>query len=38
LRTLDELPNVEELRTRHLPVARPLAPPPGSVTPATTES
>ena len=23
LRTLDELPNVEELRTRHLPVARP---------------
>jgi len=38
LRTLDELPNVEELRTRHLPMARPLAPPPGSVTPATTES
>jgi segregation and condensation protein B len=25
LRNLDELPNVEELRTRHLPVARPLA-------------
>jgi len=26
LRNLDELPNVEELRTRHLPVARPVAP------------
>jgi segregation and condensation protein B len=25
LRTLDELPNVEELRTRHLPKARPVA-------------
>jgi segregation and condensation protein B len=25
LRTLDELPNVEELRTRHLPVARSVA-------------
>src|SRR5437588_3539804 len=25
LRKLDELPNVEELRTRHLPVARPIA-------------
>jgi len=25
LRTLDELPNVEELRTRHLPVASPVA-------------
>jgi segregation and condensation protein B len=25
LRNLDELPNVEELRTRHLPVARPVA-------------
>ena len=38
LRTLDELPNVEELRTRYLPMARPVAAPPGSVTPATTES
>jgi segregation and condensation protein B len=37
LRTLDELPNVEELRTRHLPVApRPVAASPESVTPATT--
>jgi segregation and condensation protein B len=36
LRTLDELPNVEELRTRHLPMARPVAASPGSVTPATT--
>jgi segregation and condensation protein B len=36
LRTLDELPNVEELRTRHLPMARPLFAPPGSGTPATT--
>jgi hypothetical protein len=26
------------LRTRHLPMARPVAAPPGSVTPATTES
>src|SRR5713101_7694867 len=26
LRTLDELPNVEELRRRNLPVARPVAP------------
>jgi len=38
LRSLDELPNVEELRTRHLPVAPP-APAavagPGSSTPAT---
>jgi segregation and condensation protein B len=34
LRTLDELPNVEELRTRHLPMARPVAAP--SVPPATT--
>src|SRR5213595_3119552 len=43
LRTLDELPNVEELRTRHLPVARSAAGigdagRPGSPTPATTES
>ena len=38
LRTLDELPNVEELRTRHLPMARPEAASPGSVTPAPTES
>src|ERR1700681_1324426 len=32
LRTLDELPNVEELRQRHLPSARPIgdASPPGS--------
>jgi segregation and condensation protein B len=36
LRTLDELPNVEELRTRHLPMARPVAASPGAVTPATT--
>ena len=42
LRNLDELPNVEELRTRHLPVARPAvagiadAGQPGSPTPATT--
>src|ERR1700756_4828156 len=43
LRTLDELPNVEELRTRHLPMARPEAAVagvadagPGSTTPATT--
>ena len=42
LRALDELPNVEELRTRHLPVARPAvagiadAGQPGSPTPATT--
>ena len=43
LRNLDELPNVEELRTRHLPVARPVAPThrgdagrPGSPTAATT--
>jgi len=39
LRSLDELPNVEELRARHLPVAPP-APAavagPGSSTPATT--
>jgi segregation and condensation protein B len=41
LRSLDELPNVEELRTRHLPVARPVAAgvsdagPPGSLPPAT---
>ena len=40
LRTLDELPNVEELRTRHLPVARSLAGigdagRPGSPSPAT---
>src|ERR1700724_4696427 len=38
LRSLDELPNVEELRTRHLPVApRPpvAAAGPGSSTPAT---
>jgi segregation and condensation protein B len=33
LRNLDELPNVEELRKRNLPVARPVA---GSPTPATT--
>src|SRR6059058_2336325 len=43
LRSLDELPNVEELRTRHLPVARSVAgigdaSQPGSATPATTES
>src|SRR6266700_6983734 len=43
LRTLDELPNVEELRTRHLPVARSVsdigdAGRPGSPTPATTHS
>ena len=43
LRSLDELPNVEELRTRHLPVARSVAGigdagQPGSATPATTES
>ena len=43
LRALDELPNVEELRTRHLPVARSAAGigdagRPGSPTPATTES
>jgi segregation and condensation protein B len=36
LRTLEELPNVEELRTRHLPMARPAVAPPESVTPATT--
>ena len=41
LRTLDELPNVEELRARHLPMARPVAGfgdtgRPGSPTPATT--
>jgi segregation and condensation protein B len=41
LRNLDELPNVEELRTRHLPVARPVtgigdASQPGSSTAATT--
>jgi segregation and condensation protein B len=41
LRSLDELPNVEELRTRHLPVARPVAAgvsdagTPGSPPPAT---
>jgi len=43
LRNLDELPNVEELRTRHLPVARSVAGigdagQPGAPTPATTES
>jgi segregation and condensation protein B len=41
LRTLDELPNVEELRTRHLPMARPVAGvadvAPRSTTAATTE-
>jgi segregation and condensation protein B len=41
LRNLDELPNVEELRTRHLPKARAVAgaddaDSPGSSTPATT--
>jgi segregation and condensation protein B len=43
LRHLDELPNVEELRTRHLPAARAVVPidrgdagQPGSSTPATT--
>lgn len=36
LRTLDELPNVEELRTRHLPMAPPGAASPRSVTPAPT--
>jgi segregation and condensation protein B len=35
LRSLDELPNVEELRTRHLPMARPVAASPESVTSAT---
>ena len=35
LRTLDELPNVGELRTRHLPVARP-TPEPSASTPAGT--
>lgn len=30
LRALDELPNVEELRTRHLPVARPMPEPSAS--------
>jgi segregation and condensation protein B len=35
LRTLDELPNVEELRTRHLPMARP-TPEPSASTPAGT--
>jgi segregation and condensation protein B len=30
LRTLDELPNVEELRTRHLPMARPTPEPSAS--------
>jgi segregation and condensation protein B len=43
LRNLDELPNVEELRTRHLPKARPVAGiadagGSGSTPPATTES
>jgi segregation and condensation protein B len=39
LRSLEELPNVEELRKRDLPVARPVASdagPPESTTPATT--
>ena len=36
LRTLDELPNVEELRTRHLPVAPRPAPEPSASTPAGT--
>src|SRR5205085_12013003 len=36
LRSLDELPNVEELRTRHLPVAP--RPEPASETPAPNES
>ena len=36
LRTLDELPNVEELRARHLPITRPVAASPESVTSATT--
>jgi segregation and condensation protein B len=36
LRTLDELPNVEELRAHHLPITRPVAASPESVTPATT--
>ena len=35
LRTLDELPNAEELRTRHLPMARP-TPEPSASTPAGT--
>ncbi len=44
LRSLDELPNVEELRVRHLPVARPVAgigdagQPRSPTTSATTES
>ena len=36
LRTLDELPNVEELRTRHLPVAPRPTPEPSASTPAGT--
>jgi segregation and condensation protein B len=36
LRTLDELPNVEELRTRHLPMAPRSTPEPSSSTPAGT--
>ena len=39
LRTLNELPNVEELRTRHLPVApRPAAPPTEEVSAPTAET
>ena len=36
LRNLDELPNVEELRRRDLPVARSVADPAGSATPTAT--
>src|SRR6266498_4186231 len=36
LRTLDELPNVEELRTRHLPVSQRAAPEPSASPPAET--
>jgi segregation and condensation protein B len=38
LRTLDELPNVEELRTRHLPVARPTPEPSASTSAGTADS
>jgi len=38
LRTLDELPNVEELRARHLPMARPTAEPSASTPVGTANS
>jgi segregation and condensation protein B len=38
LRTLDELPNVEELRTRHLPMARPTPEPSASTSAGTANS